>query len=68
MKGTKEFYEMQDSFEKLVKSRNCPIYIGSEIVRAAKDSKHFYENGRLNDAFLMYMAGYSNAKCEYQNQ
>lgn len=67
MKGTKEFYEMQTAFEKMVNSINCPIYLGCEIVRSPKDSHFFYENGNLNNAFLMYMAGYSNGRNTYMS-
>ena len=60
MKGTKEYYEIQEAFEKyLIKS---PIYTGCAIVRADKDAKHFYENGKVNDLFLMFMCGVSLGK------
>lgn len=62
MKGTKEFYEVQEVFEKYIQSSACSIYFGCEIVRADKNLKHFYENGKLNDAFVLFMAGYSMGK------
>jgi len=65
MKGTKEFQEIRADFEKFVKSQNCPQTFSS-YERAPRGAKHFYENGALNAAFLMYMAGYSTARCIYQ--
>ena len=65
MKGTKEFYDIMEAFERYVKSDACP-YIGCTIERADKNAKHFYENGRLNQMFIVYMAGNANAKYTYQ--
>lgn len=66
MKGTKEFYDLQDSFERYIKDvKNCPIYIGAKIERAEKSARHFYENGKINDLFLVYMAGYSAGRLNY---
>lgn len=62
MKGTKEYYELRDCFERYVMSSECQIYFGCKIVRAPVEAKHFYENGKLNEAFIMYMAGYSYGK------
>lgn len=60
MKGTKEYYEIMDAFEKCISY--LPVYVGCKIERAPKDSKHFYENGKLNDLFMLYMAGVSLGK------
>lgn len=65
MKNTKEFYELRETFEKYIKSQSCPVYFGCEIQRANKDAKYFYENGKLNDAFIMYMSGYMNGRLNY---
>ncbi len=64
MKGTKEFYEIQKDFEKYIEGSNCRVYFGCKPVRA-KEAKYFYENGKMNDAFIMYMAGFSNGKLRY---
>ena len=60
MKGTKEFYEIQADLERMIEK--SPIYIGCKIERAAKDAKHFYENGKLNELFYVFMAGVSTGK------
>lgn len=60
--GSKEFHELREQFEKDLDS--IPVYVGAHPVRS-KDgiSGFFYENGKINDLFLGYMAGYANAKC-----
>jgi len=55
MKGTKEFYEMQNDFERMIVK--SPIYLGCKIERAPKEAKYFYENGKLNDLFYVFMMG-----------
>lgn len=65
MKGTKEFYDLQNAFEAFIQSKECPIYIGCKIERAAKTAKHFYGNGRLDDLFVAYMAGYMAGRLNY---
>lgn len=65
MKGTKEFYEVQDAFEKYIESQNCPVYFGAKPVRAPREASHFYENGKINDAFILFMAGYMNGRLVY---
>ncbi len=62
MKGTKEFYEIQQEFEKYIKNVKTPIYVGCEITRAPKDAKHFYESEKVNDLFMMFMCGVSLGK------
>lgn len=63
-RGTKEFYDLQNQFEKDVE--NIPVYTGAKIERNKEQSAtshYFYDNGKLNDLFLGYMAGYQLAKC-----
>ncbi len=67
-RGSKEFYEVADQFEKDLLT--MPVYVGAKAVRASKDHKItglFYENGKINDLFYAYMNGYQLAKCIYQN-
>jgi len=66
MKGTKEFYDLQKNFEKFIFSKQCHIRF-NDIVRAPRDANYFYEDGKMNECFIMYMAGYSNGKCEHIN-
>jgi len=57
--GTKEFYELMDSFEKAVKENPA---VRCEIKRAdrSKNPSHvFYDNGELNLAFQMFQSGYA---------
>ena len=66
-KGSKEFYEVMDSFEMHLKSSQ--IY-ATDLSRVARGdncpSGYFYNNGNTNNMFLMFMAGYVSAKAEYQ--
>lgn len=65
MRKSKEFYDLRESFEKYIQSDQCPIYLGCKIERAKEDKKHFYENGKLNDFFIVYMSGYMNGRINY---
>lgn len=38
MKGTKEFYELRDQFEKTV--QDMPIYIGGKVERSEENGEH----------------------------
>ena len=68
-RGSKEFYEMIDSFELHLK--NSHIYV-TDMSKVSKDDSenlpktYFYNNGSVNNMFLMFMAGYVSAKSEYQ--
>lgn len=64
-RGTKEFYEIQKSFEKAAKS-GVFGYVPSDFTKDDFNSSTFYANGEVNRVFLAYMAGYAAAKCEYQ--
>lgn len=69
-KGTKEFYEMIESFEKYAKSENCNIYFGCDFQKENKslwNKQIYYTNGKLNDAFKLFIFGYSCGRCEYIN-
>ena len=63
MRGTKEFYELREHFEKDVKTG---MY-GHTVEREKKDAKVpvdvFYTDGYVNQLFLSYMRGYSLGKC-----
>ncbi len=62
MVGTKEFYELQDEFEKAMKD----LVYGYKIERVKKDDDqpkgHFYYDGTVNQMFHVYMRGYQNGK------
>lgn len=63
-RGTKEFYEVQAAFEKGLKY--FPVYIPCDFTKDTFTATTYYANGEVNKAFLIFMAGYSLAKCEYQ--
>jgi uncharacterized protein (DUF2252 family) len=63
-RGTKEFYEVVESFEQGVKS-GAFGYISGDLTKDNFNKNTFYANGEVNTAFRFFMAGYSNAKCEY---
>jgi len=62
MRGTKEFYELMDQFEKNVKE----ITYGHKVERASKNENLpksiFYNDGYINELFHAYMLGYQNGK------
>lgn len=69
MKGTKEFYDLMDSFERLGLYN---VYVSGEVKRASKEvmGKYrnvYYDNGEVNKLFLVYMNGYANGKATYLN-
>jgi hypothetical protein len=64
-RGTKEFYEVQASFEKSV-NNGFFGYISGDLTKDNFNSVTFYANGEVNTAFRVFMAGYAAAKCEYQ--
>jgi len=64
-RGTKEFYEVRDQFEKAVE-RGVFGYISGDLTKDDFNSTTFYANGEVNTAFRVYMAGYAAAKCEFQ--
>ena len=63
-RGTKEFYEVRDSFEKAVKGGF--FYMSGDLTKDDFNSSTFYANGQVNTAFKVFMAGYASAKCTYQ--
>jgi hypothetical protein len=62
MKGTREFYQIQEQFEKDIKS----VIYGHEIERVGRDEKVpssvFYNDGYVNTLFQVYMLGHGNGK------
>ena len=63
MRGTKEFYELMDKFEK--DSKN--LFYGHRVERYERDEKvptsEFYTDGFVNQMFHAYMTGYQFHKC-----
>lgn len=60
-RGSKEFYELMDQFEKDLKI--MPIYTGSKPERSqCGSSRMFYENDTINKLFIGYMFGFQTAK------
>ena len=64
-RGTKEFYEVREQFERAVNDGFFG-YISGDLTKDDFNSSTFYANGEVNTAFRVYMAGYAAAKCEYQ--
>lgn len=64
MKGTKEFYEVVEQFEKDFKNPDCDLYVSctNPLSRSSKESRSFYENGMVNQIFNAYLSGYSFRK------
>lgn len=61
-KNSKEFEELRKQFEHdLVKGEDMP-YVGACPDREPRDSQYYYSNGKINDLFKVYMAGYQSAK------
>lgn len=63
MKGTKEFCELMNQFEKDVSNL---LYYGHKVERVGRDEKvppdQFYQDGYVNMAFRAYMYGYQFGK------
>lgn len=64
-RGSKEFYQAVESFERDVNSGSLG-YISSDFTKDDFSKTTFYENGEVNFAFRVYLSGYSSAKCEFQ--
>lgn len=67
-RGSKEFYDVMDAFE--MHAKQSSIYL-SDYTRVDRNDAntpncYFYENGKTNDLFTMFMCGYVSAKAEYQ--
>ncbi len=59
-----ELDKVMAQFEK--DAKQLPVYIGAALTREARDnwpSKRYYENGRVNELFTVYLWGYSCGKC-----
>jgi len=64
--GSKEFQEMQLQFEKDIDKMD--IYFGTKAERSKDGMKgYYYDNGKINDAFIAYMFGYQNGRINYMN-
>lgn len=74
MRGTKEFAELMDSFEKACKS-DYVGYLGCKVERIDPHGRavegfpndQFYQNGDLNEKFKFYMMGYMEGRCVYMH-
>lgn len=64
-RGTKEFYEVKDAFEKAVNGGFLG-YLPSNLDEDDFSTSTFYANGQVNDAFRAFMTGYAAAKCRYR--
>jgi len=64
-KGSKEFYEIRDEFEKFITSKHFQHYLPAKIERAPKAAMHNYENGAVDMAFTLYQAGYALGRSVY---
>ena len=62
-KGTKEYYEIREQFEKDL--HKLPIYVSNNLIRDNSESPAFYENGEVNNLFIVYMAGYGLGRLIY---
>ncbi len=66
-KGDKEFYELQEQFEKTMKE----LIYGHKLDKVAKDAKvpagEFYNDGYVNKMFHAFMHGYSYSKSVNSN-
>lgn len=64
MKGTKEFYEVVEQFERDFKNPESDLYVScsNPLARSSKESGWFYENGLVNQIFMAYLSGYSYRK------
>ena len=65
-RGTKEFYDIQESFEKAVNS-GALGYIPSDFEEHNSGNHTFYANGAVDSAFKCFLHGYSAGRCEYIN-
>ena len=67
MLHTQEFYEIMDAFEKIAKKI---IRTGSQgLTRENKENwvnKYYYCDGSANEAFILFLNGYSFGKCKHQ--
>ncbi len=71
-----ELDAVMGQFEKTLKT--APIYVGGTMDRADKTlieieggrtsmrytNSNYYNNGNVNQLFLLYLHGYANGKCE----
>ena len=62
--GTKEFYHMQDEFERSIK-KSKHAYVTSLERTDGSVKGVFYENGKTNELFHVFMLGYSSGRLAY---
>lgn len=62
MRGTKEFHELIDQFEKDFIASDMYVSARNPLQRASKESKYIYDNGEVNKIFNAYIMGYSYRK------
>lgn len=64
MKGTKEYEDLSQIFERTINSKQSPVFVSAKdkFKRASRESSYFYENGQINDLFYAFMLGYQYAK------
>lgn len=70
MRGTQEFIDLQEYFERTI--RNAGVYLGADpkAARAKREMhlpgqpwpKHFYEHGKVEEVFRAFMHGYAYGK------
>ncbi|MEW8119880.1 MAG: hypothetical protein AB2792_22185 [Candidatus Thiodiazotropha sp.] len=67
-RGSKEFYELLDSFESCARNISGTYIYDFERYKPEPGEKcmdgQYYNNGTTNAAFNVYMAGYQHAKCK----
>jgi NAD dependent epimerase/dehydratase family enzyme len=68
-RGTKEYYEILDQFEKEM----ADMIYGHKVERYTREesenipASEFYKNGFVNQLCQVYMRGYAHAKAVYQD-
>jgi hypothetical protein len=75
MRGTKEFQDVMNSFEKSLKS-DYAGYIRGEVKRLDPHGRpvdgcpndQFYGNGEINQMFKIFFLGYMSGRAEYMNR
>lgn len=67
MLNTKEFQELMAQFEKDARKA---VYVPGSFAREARElwvTRNYYQNGKVNEFFCMYMQGYAFGKVAGQN-
>lgn len=64
METSGELEQVMAQFEK--DSKRLPIYLGGKLTREAREhwpKRRYYEHGRVNEVFTVYLWGYAFGKC-----